>query len=98
MQLATKLQIPMSPDFYEHLGAKSARRGNAAKVGVELRGGEICTPIFLNIHEYIYLYMCRYVYIYTYIYVCLFVFLFTSYNDLSERYLSYDQKASNLAS
>ena len=36
---ADMLQLPVSREFAEHLGANSVRRGNAAKLGQEVKGG-----------------------------------------------------------
>ena len=36
---ADMLQLPVSREFVEHLGSNSVRRGNAAKLGQEVKGG-----------------------------------------------------------
>ena len=72
MRLVDYLQIPVSPAFYDNLGAKSARRGNAAKVGEAVRGGEQLDMTVL--HEYTHL--CNYTHLH------LIAFMFVSSIDI----------------
>jgi hypothetical protein len=51
------LGLPISQEFFQQLGANAVRRGNAAKVGMEMRG-----VIYIFITSYIFLYIpkCSY--------------------------------------
>jgi hypothetical protein len=78
------LGLQVSTEFRNGLGCNSLRRGNAAKLGAELRGadifdsmiGDMCLSISIW-HIYIYIYkcehqtqhMCSSIYIYIYIYI-----------------------------
>ena len=59
MNLAERLNLPMTPEFYNNLGAKSVKRGNAAQVGEEIRGGALLDRT--KLHKYTHLYNSTYI-------------------------------------